>query len=92
MIIGKLTRYYFIFWALYLPLAVILTIITKSGLFGFSSITGIGALGLLVFLSIELLVMKPKKELPKLTNRSVTPVPVNDNLEGFRNIIAEVQQ
>ncbi len=95
----KLTRgmlLYFGFWILYLPASIVLTLLLDYNLEQFFVSLGLGALLLLLFLTGRLIVLKLfcKKSViaPSVTVcNSETPNP-KDNMDGFRNMFAEVQQ
>lgn len=92
----KLTKgmaYYFIFWILYLPFSIVLTLILNYSIEEFFVSLGIGALLLLMFLTGRLILLKLyyKTTLGSYapnTSNSETP---KDNLEGFRTIFTEVK-
>lgn len=93
----KLTKgmaYYFTFWILYLPLSIILTLILNFGLEEFFVSLGLGALILLAFLSIRLLVIKLSEKgppsFPSSEDVSKAPIP-EDNLELIEKTATEVK-
>jgi len=91
---SKLIAYYFMFWILYLPLSIAFSLLFKLNLETFFIFLGIGALLLLVFLTVKLLIVK-KKAHGKITPKenassSETLMPkVEDSLEGFRELFRE---
>ncbi|MBS3162136.1 hypothetical protein J4476_05580 [Candidatus Woesearchaeota archaeon] len=91
---SKLIAYYFLFWILYLPLNIVISLLFKFDLGIFFMTLGIGALLLLAFLTIKLLIVK-KKAHSKISSKenascSETLMPkVEDNLESFRELFKE---
>ena len=94
MKLSKGMSYYFVFWITYLPFAILLTLFQDYGFVKFLVVIGSGALILLVFLTLRLIIFKLRKRgaiYPiENTSSSETPVP-KDNLEGFRTIFTEVK-
>ncbi len=93
----KLTKgmaYYFMFWILYLPLSIVITLMLNFGLEEFFMSLGLGALILLAFLSIRLLIIKLSEKdspsFPSSENVSEVPIP-EDNLEIIEKNVAEVK-
>ncbi|HLC86418.1 MAG TPA: hypothetical protein VJG30_03975 [Candidatus Nanoarchaeia archaeon] len=91
---SKLIAYYFMFWILYLPLSITVSLLFKLDLETFFIFLGIGALLLLVFLTVKFLLVKKKvhgKITPKVENAgsSETLMP-KDEFEGFRKMFVEV--
>jgi len=91
---SKLIAYYFMFWILYLPLSIAFSLLFKLNLETFFIFLGIGALLLLLFLTVKFLIVKKKthgKITPKEnTSSSETLMPkVEDSLEGFRELFRE---
>ena len=85
--------YYFIFWILYLPFSIVLTLILNYGLEEFFVSLGLGALLLLVFLTGRLILLKLYFKTPRgsyAASNSETSIP-KDNLEGFRTMFEEVK-
>jgi len=93
----KLTRgmaYYFAFWILYLPLSIVLTFMQDFGLEEFFVSLGLGALILLVFLSVRLLIIKlSERYTPPFTpdeNAGEASIP-EGNLEIIEKTAEEVK-
>ena len=93
----KLTKgmaYYFAFWILYLPLSIVLTFMLNFGLEEFFVSLGLGALILLAFLSIRLLIIKlSEKDIPSFpSSENVSEAPISeDNLEIVEKTVMEVK-
>src|SRR3989338_5358212 len=93
----KLTKgmaYYFAFWILYLPLSIVLTLMLNFGLEEFFVSLGLGALILLAFLSIRLLIIKlsEKDPLSFPSSENVSEAPISeDNLEIVEKTVMEVK-
>jgi len=86
--------YYFMFWILYLPLSIVITLMLNFGLEEFFVSLGLGAIILLAFLSIRLLIIKLSEKdspsFPSSKNVSEAPIP-EDNLEIREKTAAEVK-
>ena len=88
----KLIAYYFIFWILYLPLSIAVSLLFKLNLETFLISLGIGALLLLVFLTIKFLFVKKKvhSKINPVENASCSETLIpKDDLEGFRSMFKE---
>ena len=87
MKMSKGILYYFVFWILYLPLNIVLTIILNQGIEEFFVSLGLGALIQFVFLSLRLIVMKLKE--PKDTD--VEQEISESNLDAIEKTIGDVK-
>ena len=87
----KLIAYYFLFWILYLPLSIVVSLLFKLDLESFFIFLGIGALLLLTFLTIKFLQVKKKvhSKTTPIGNVSSSETPIPDELEGFRIMFEE---
>ena len=79
----KLTKgmaYYFMFWILYLPLSIVITLMLNFGLEEFFVSLGLGALILLVFLSVRLLAVKLRENgSPSIPSDNISEIPVSED-------------
>ena len=92
MKLSKSMFYYFGFWILYIPFSIVLTLLLNYNLEQFFVSFGLGALMLLVFLTVRLVFYKVRMKgipLPSDTKVGEAPLP-EEKLEGFRTMFTEV--